>query len=152
MCAVAVVAIAATALFVGFDNGFAMLRQTREDLRATQILMQKTEAIRLVAWNDLTNLPPTIPFREYYTPPGTNGVSSGTVYYGTINTTAATNIPGSPPYLPYIHLITINLVWTNYIGSGSGSTAVSHTRQMQTLSALGGMQGYIWNPLANTAN
>lgn len=139
LCAVLIAAIAATVLFVGFDNGFAILRTTREDLRATQIMMQKTEAIRLCTWQQLTNCPTT--FKEFYYPAGTTNV--GTLYWGTLSTTAvATNVPDSVSYKGNLHLITIKLAWTNYVGN----KLVAHSRQMQTLSAKYGMQNYLFGP------
>lgn len=142
LCAVLIAAIAATVLFVGFDNGFAILRTTREDLRATQILMQKTEAIRLCTWQQLSNCPTT--FKESYYPTGTT--NAGTLYWGTLSTTAvATNVPDSASYKGNLHLITIKLAWTNYVGS----KLVSHTRQMQTLSAKYGMQNYLFGGNSN---
>lgn len=139
VCAVLIAAIAASVLFVGFDNGFAILRTTREDLRATQILMQKTEAFRLYTWQQLTqaNTPGT--FKEYYFPTGTGTNNPGTLYWGTVSTLGeATNV-GSASYKDSLHLITITVVWTNYVGA----KAVAHTRQMQTLSAISGMQNYL---------
>jgi hypothetical protein len=140
LCAVFITAIAATALFMGFDNGFAILRTTREDLRATQILMQKTEAFRLYTWQQLTqaNTPGT--FQEYYYPAGSSTNSPGSLYWGTISAIGpATNIDNSVPYKASLHLITITVVWTNNIGR----VAVPHSRQMQTLSAFSGMQNYL---------
>lgn len=140
ICSVFIAAIAASVLFVGFDNGFAILRTTREDLRATQILMQKTEAFRLYTWEQLTqaNTPGT--FKEYYYPAGSGTNSPGSLYWGTVSTLGvATNIPAGTAYRDNVHLITITVNWTNYIGL----RPVSHSRQMQTLSAISGMQNYL---------
>src|SRR5215471_6252236 len=86
LCAIVIAAISASVLFVGFDNGFALLRTTREDLRATQILMQKTEAFRLYTWKDLTNAQTQLSstFKEYYYPPGGGTTNAGTLYVGTL--------------------------------------------------------------------
>jgi prepilin-type N-terminal cleavage/methylation domain-containing protein len=141
LCAVVIAAISAAVLFAGFDNGFAILRTTREDLRATQILMQKTEAVRLLTWPQLSNCPTT--FQEYFYPAGSGATNGGTLYYGTINALGtATNVPDSASYKSNLHLITISLFWTNYVSSN----ATIHIRQMQTLSAQAGMQSYLWNP------
>lgn len=138
LCSIFIAAIVIAALFAGFNNSFAILRTTREDLRATQILMQKTEAIRLLTWQQLSNCPTT--FQEYYYPAGSSSNAAGIVYSGTISATApAANIPDSVPYKKDLHLVTITVAWTNYVGS----KLVAHTRQMQTLSAFSGMQSYI---------
>jgi len=141
VCAVFVAAIAASVLFAGFSNGFALLRTTREDMRATQILMQKTEAFRLFTWQQLTNAQAQEPmFQEHYFPGGAATNSPGPIYCGTVSTTGpAINLSDNPPYKTSLHLITITLVWTN----DTGSKPVVHSRQMQTLSALAGMQSYL---------
>lgn len=134
MCAIAIGAIMISVLFYGLSNGFKILRGTRDELRATQILMQKTEAFRLYRWDQLSNCPTT--FTEYYNPTGTNVGSKGTLYYGKLSTTAtATNISSLLSYRSDLHLITITVAWTNTLGS--------HTRQMQTLSARNGLQNYL---------
>jgi prepilin-type N-terminal cleavage/methylation domain-containing protein len=144
LCAIVVTAIAATALFAGFDNGFAMLRTTREDLRATQILMQKTEAIRLLPWNQFTNASGT--FQENYYPKGLPLTNAGTLYYGTFNTLGVpANIPDTVSYKTNLHLITVTLSWTNYVGE----TPISHFRYMQSLSAMNGLQNYVYGTNAN---
>jgi prepilin-type N-terminal cleavage/methylation domain-containing protein len=143
LIAVVITAITASVLFVGFDNGFALLRTTREDMRATQILLQKTEAVRLMAWQDLTNADSVRNFQENFSPSGTATTNSGTLYYGTMSTLgAATNISNSVSYKGNIYLVTITLNWTNYIGS----KPVAHSRQMQTLWALNGMHNYFYGP------
>lgn len=139
LCSIFIAAVTVTVLFYGFNNGFAILRTTREDLRATQILMQKTEAFRLFTWAQLTNAQnSTATFQESYNPSG-GASNAGTVYYGSLSAVGpATNIPDTVPYKSNLHLITITVNWTNSVGT----KAVAHTRQVQTLSALAGMQNY----------
>ncbi len=138
ICAIAIAAIVTSILFNGFDSGYSILQTTREDLRATQILMQKTEAFRLYSWDELTNAPRT--FQEYYYPAGITSSNSGAVYYGTVSALGIpTNIPDSDTYKANIHSINITVAWTNY----NGSRAVPHTRQMQTFNAVNGMQNYL---------
>jgi hypothetical protein len=142
LCSVFITATVVAILFVGFDNGFSILRTTREDLRATQILMQRTEAFRLYTWPQLAKLTNN-PYQEYYNPAG--GTNRGTLYW--INVSAngvATNIPDTAEtayYKSNLHLITITVNWTNRINS----KPVAHMRQMQTLSAISGMQNYLFS-------
>jgi prepilin-type N-terminal cleavage/methylation domain-containing protein len=138
ICSVAIAAFVVSVLFYGFSDGYSILRTSREDLRATQILMQRSEAIRLLTWAQLTNCPTT--FQEIYNQTSATNGSGGTIYYGTLSTTgAATNIPDSVTYKSSIHLITIAVVWTNSVGARN----IAHRRQMQTLSAANGMQNYL---------
>lgn len=138
ICAIAIAAIVTSILFNGFSNGYTILGTTREDLRATQILMQKTEAFRLYSWEQLTNTPTT--FQDYYYPAGVANGNAGAVYYGTVSALGIpTNIPDSATYKSSIHYIKITVTWTNY----AGSKAIPHTRQMQTFNALYGMKNYL---------
>ena len=40
-------------LYAGFSSGFAVLRVARENLRATQVLEERMEVVRLIRWNDV---------------------------------------------------------------------------------------------------
>jgi len=135
LVAVFVLVIALVSLFGCFTDGFAFMEAAREDLRATQILVQKTEAIRLFTWSQLTNFT----FSAYYDPQATNG-SSGALYSGTVTTNAASTVPTSSAYYTNICLVTVTVSWTN----NSLKKPVVHTRQAQTQVARYGMQNYIW--------
>ena len=125
-------------IYPAFIFGFASVKTTREDERATQIVTQKLEAIRLCTWAQLTNYPAT--FKDYYNPLGLTNNTAGAVYYGTMSTTAPYANLTTESYKSQVHLITMSVTWTNYIGK----VAAGHTRQMQTLSAYYGLQNYIW--------
>lgn len=137
LVATAVLAFLMVAFFVTYTQSYFEMNTTREDLRATQILTQKTEAVRLCTWTNLSQLP--VSFVDHYTDnSSTNG--GVTTYYGTISVGDATNIPSSVSYYDDIKMVTINLVWTNYIRG----RPVEHTRQVQTLSARNGMVNYLY--------
>ena len=121
---------------LALSSGFTMLQTTREDLRATQILMQKVEAVRLCTWSELAN----VSFQESYDPLGSTNQPGGAVYFGTLTVGPASAIPNTASYAPNMAQVTINLNWTNY----NRSLAVPHSRQMQTQVARYGLQNYIW--------
>jgi prepilin-type N-terminal cleavage/methylation domain-containing protein len=135
LIAVFILGVAAMSLYGGFAAGFLLVDSTRQELRATQILTQKAEALRLCSWSSLTNFP--ISFTESYDPTSTNG---GTIYVGTVATNVATVIPVSSGYRSNMCLATINLYWTNY----NGRQKIVHARSSQTLVARYGIQNYIW--------
>jgi prepilin-type N-terminal cleavage/methylation domain-containing protein len=139
MVSVAILAVMVVTVFSGFTLGWAVIRTSREDLRATQILTQKIESIRLLTWDELSLCPTS--FAEVYNPSSQSTNGSGTVYNGSITIGPPTNIPNSVSYRDQVKLITVSVTWTSY---GSGGVPVAHSRQMQTLSALNGMQNYIW--------
>src|ERR1041384_4827282 len=81
MVAVCILGISSIALYGGLATGFMLVDSTRCELRATQILTQKAEAIRLCSWSSLGSFP--VSFKETYDPTSAN---SGTLYVGTIST------------------------------------------------------------------
>jgi type II secretory pathway pseudopilin PulG len=132
------VSIMLVSLHAGFYSGFAVMQETREDLRATQILMQQLEALRLCSWGQLSNCP--ITFTEYYDPYGTTNSTGGTAYSGQIQVSSPDSVPTEALYRTNMYLVTVTVNWTNY----SGGKSSPRNRQMQTHAALCGLQNYIW--------
>jgi len=137
--AVLVLGTIGSAFCLAISSGFSMLQTTREDLRATQILMQKIEAVRLCTWSELTNFS----FQESYDPLSGPNRSAGASYFGTVAIGPATSIPSTVSYAPNICQVTVNLNWTNY----NHDVAIPHNRQMQTQVARYGLQSYIWGAI-----
>jgi prepilin-type N-terminal cleavage/methylation domain-containing protein len=136
MVGVAVLGTIMVAVFAGLTGGYAIMSTFRQDLRATQILTQKTEAVRLCTWSQLSSLPPS--FTDFYYTLGTTNSPANTIYSGSISVNPASSLPAA--YRDQVKLITINLVWTNNFGG----TAVTHSRQMQTLVAYYGLVNYMY--------
>jgi hypothetical protein len=134
MVAVFVLGVIGLAYYSALSSGFSVVQSTREDLRATQIMMQKIEAIRLCTWSQLTNFT----FQETYDPLSTN--NNGTVYTGSVAIGPATALVNNPSYSNNMCLVTVTLGWTNY----NGRRPVPHTRKMQTEVARYGLQNYVW--------
>src|SRR5688572_20403890 len=53
MVAVFLLGLSLTAFYGAFISGLGTLRVTRENLRATQILEERMEVIRLIKWDDV---------------------------------------------------------------------------------------------------
>jgi hypothetical protein len=118
-------------------TGFNLIQSSRENLRATQIMMQRTEAIRLFNWVQLMDTNYLKPnFTEYYDPQSAN--SQGTTYSGFVTANVPTNVPTA--YTNNMRVVTISLFWTNVYGR----TFVTRSRQLQTQVARYGMQNYVW--------
>src|SRR6266699_4674638 len=113
----------------GFSSGFAVVQLARDNLRATQIMMQKMETIRLLKWSQLldTNnfLQPA--FQDYYDPAGTSTGCAGAIYQGFVATNAASGVPND--YQGNMRAITVTIYWTNY-PHGTNGTPIVRTRQM----------------------
>src|SRR5262245_32304976 len=95
------------ALFSGFTTGFFTMRMARENLRATQILLQKTETLRLYSWDQITDtnfIPAT--FAERYDPNA--AVDKGVVYNGTLS---IDNCPIGSSYSNDLKMVTVTLNW-----------------------------------------
>ena len=75
---VALVAILFVSLYGGMTSGFAVTQSSRENLRATQIMLEYMEGIRLYNWDQLT-ASNWIPgnFTNYYYPLAVPGESRG---------------------------------------------------------------------------
>lgn len=131
--AVVVLATVAIAFYAALSSGFAVVQSARENLRATQIMTQKLEAVRLCRWDQLGNFS----FVEPYDPIGTN---RGTLFSGTVMTNAASIVPDTCAYKPNMRQVTVTLTWTNT----AGPRPMTCTRQMKTNVARYGLQNYIW--------
>jgi Tfp pilus assembly protein PilV len=122
------------AFYLGLSSCFSVVKTSREEVRATQIMTQKLEAVRLCTWSELTNFS----FKEPYDPLGATNSTAGVAYYGTVTKSAAASVPNTASYLNNMCLVTVNLTWTNSRGSAV------YNRKMETHYARYGLQSYIW--------
>ena len=107
----------------------------RENLRATQILVEKMEGIRLYSWDQI-HTPGFIPaeFAVPFDPAGvSNGTGAGPTYTGTIT---FTNGPTDVSYGADLKMVTVTLSWT------TGNTP--RQRQFTSLITRNGLQSYIY--------
>lgn len=132
LVAVVVLAIMFVSLYSGFSAGFAVVQMARENLRATQILQEKMETIRLYTWEQI-NTPGFLPtnFVENFYSVGTN--KSSMVYTGVVT---IANAPITESYSNELKSVNIRLQWV--------SAKVLRTREMQTYVTRNGLQNYIY--------
>lgn len=128
---VVVIGVVFTALYTGMTTGFQAVRSARENLRATQILLEKFETLRLYNWEQITstNYVPSN-FTNHYV---LNPTTAGTVYYGTVSVDPA---PVTEQYRDDLRAVTIEISWK------SGS--VTRRRSFTSLVAKYGLQHYIY--------
>ena len=134
MVAVLIVGFMFTTIYAGITQSFTITRVTRENLRAIQMLQDKTETIRLYTWdqiNTLNFIPAT--FTNWFIPAifSTNG---GVMFTGTIT---VTNSPLTESYASDVKLVTVTISWK------SGNNTFQH--QMLTLISHYGLQNYIYS-------
>jgi prepilin-type N-terminal cleavage/methylation domain-containing protein len=129
------IALAATffaAIYTALAFGFDWMRITRENLRATQILEQKMETIRLYTWDQVTNTGfIATNFVDVFCP--VTNASPGLTYTGTVSI-AQSDVGES--YSNDLCRVTVQLDWK--------SGRVVRSRQMQTFVAKNGLQNYIY--------
>ena len=136
------VTITFVSLYAGMSSGFAVTKAARENLRATQIMLERMEGVRLYNWGQLvySNMIPTV-FTNYYYPLTNNGESPGVPYIGRFTVTNASFPSPAPSYADNMRLVTVQVWWTNSLGTN----LVMRTRSMQTLVGRIGLQSYIYN-------
>ena len=131
--AMGVVGTSAIALFSGFTSGMFTMQMARENLRATQIMLEKTETLRLYNWDQITstNFVPTT-FTAPYDPDSTNG-NGGIVYSGTLTVSAC---PLAISYRDDMKLVTVGLNWS--------TGGLKRSRSYTTYISRNGLQNYIY--------
>lgn len=134
LVAVVVLAIMFVSLYSGFSAGFAVIQLARENLRATQILQEKMETIRLYTWDQI-NTAGFVPtnFTENFYSVGTNAAANSLIYTGRVT---IANAPVTESYSNELKLVSIRLQWV--------SAKVQRTREMQTYVTRHGLQNYIY--------
>jgi Tfp pilus assembly protein PilV len=114
---------------------------SRENLRATQIMLDKMEGIRLYSPAQLTNTAFLLQaFTNWSSETNNIGLPNvqgyGIMYTGTI-TIAPVNF--ATAYTSNMHQVTVNIGW---ISGGQGD--IPHTRNMTTFYASQGLYNYVW--------
>jgi uncharacterized protein (TIGR02598 family) len=134
-CGMAIVGTVVAALMSGFTSGIFTMQMARENLRATQILLERMETIRLYSWEEINTITPT-PFIEpnftaSYDPLG--APNQGVTYYGTIT---ITNAPVSSSYSNDMRLVKVTLTWK------TGN--LERYREFNSYISRSGIQNYIY--------
>jgi len=123
------------ALFTGFTSGFFTMQLARENLRATQIMLEKMETIRLYSWKQVTNsayIPNT--FTNFYDPQST--INRGTKYTGTMTITPPTAADIGSSYRDDMRKVVVKVDWT--------TGHLKRSRQFTSYVSRYGLQDYIY--------
>jgi prepilin-type N-terminal cleavage/methylation domain-containing protein len=129
--AIAIIGLVIGTFYTALTHGFTVLRMEYEDRRATQILVQKAETIRMYNWDQVNSngfIPPT--FTVAYDP---QSAKSGVTYTGTIT------IADAPLGTPYcggeLKQVSVRLNWT--------TGQLARQRELKTFVARYGLQTYV---------
>jgi Tfp pilus assembly protein PilV len=125
LVAVWLLTVVVVSLFGAFSLGFSTIRISQEDVRASQILLQKLETLRLYDWSQITNGYVPTSFTADYS---TNG---GVAYEGAM---AIDPVPMAESYSNTLRQVTVSLSWV--------STGVPRYRVATTLVSQNGIQTY----------
>jgi prepilin-type N-terminal cleavage/methylation domain-containing protein len=149
-----VIGIMVVALYAALTSGFNVEKLNREDLRATQLLIEKMDQLRVISWDQL--LDPTIvprTFQATFNPDetvalrtrphdmpsaSTNGLAkkasgASIVYSGSLSITDPVN--DTVGYTNEIKVVTVSLDWKS-------ATGRPRSRSFTTYIARYGMQNY----------
>lgn len=132
--AILIVAIGAAGLMSCFGYGFRVIGQVQQNQRATQIMVEKAETLRLYSW-DQVNTSGFIPSTFVATYDGDHAASNytGTIYYGTVT---IGEFPYNTSYKDRMRRLDLNLRWN--------SQGISRTRSLTTYIAKDGIQNYVY--------
>src|ERR1044071_8747309 len=136
MLAVVIVGVEFVSLYVAISQGFAVVQSARENLRATQIMQEQVEVIRVLDWDKVTTTPSPWTFNASFYP--ASGTNPGVTYSGTINVTDAP-VPGA--YSADMRLIVVSLSWTT-----GANSRILRTRELRTLVSRYGLHNYFLQP------
>jgi prepilin-type N-terminal cleavage/methylation domain-containing protein len=133
---VALAGIVFVSLYAGMSSGFAVTQVARENLRATQILLERMEGVRLFNWEQLAdrNLLP-LSFTEYYYPLASNTESKGISYSGRMFIWEPTLNPPAT-YSANMRAVAAVVNWTN--------NGVPRQRWIWTYVSRHGVQNYVY--------
>ena len=129
MFATVIIAVVFVSLYVAISQGFGVVQVARENLRATQIMQEQVEILRILNWDQITTNPPPWNFNASFYP--ANLTNQGVVYSGSVN---LTNAPVSSTYATDVRLAVVSLSWM------SGN--VSRRRELRTLVSHYGLHNY----------
>ncbi len=137
MVAVVIIGVEFVTLYLGMTQGFGIVQVARENLRATQILQEKMETIRLYTWDQITTagfIPPT--FTEPFYPGAGSQTNQGVSYQGTMTIGDVPAPLSAASYASDLKLVVVQVNWT--------SGKVQRQREMRTLVSHYGLHNYIY--------
>ena len=135
LVAVLIVSIAVVSLYTGVSSGFGLVKLAREDLRATQIMLEKVETIRLYNWDQATTNYIPSSFTNYYDPQSGPG-SQGPQFHGTLTIEPIDPSQFRSSYSNEMRRITVRLDWQ--------TGGIQRSRQFSSFIARNGLQNYIY--------
>jgi type II secretory pathway pseudopilin PulG len=135
--ATVIIAIAGAGIVGSINYGMFVTQLARENARATQIMLEKLESIRLYDWTEVTNagfVPST--FVDVYDPQSPTNYQ-GAIYNGTMTVSNAAFSGTAPSYANNMRQFTVTLTWTT-------NDRIPHYRSLSTYVSKDGLQNYVY--------
>ena len=135
LVSILITTIMVTSLYAGITQVYKMAHQTRDVARATQVMVDTMEILRLYTWEGL-NTPGFVPtsytvqLDADYKGKGTNNTRMA------VATIQITNVTFSTGYNTNMKEVTITVDWTN--------STLHQSRSMKSYVARNGIQSYIY--------
>lgn len=132
LVAVSICGVMFLSLYSGLSSGVAVIQLARENVRATQILQEKMETIRLYRWDQINTagfVPTNFTDVFYASSTETNGLT----YTGTVAIAVA---PMTEAYSNDVRQVTVEVQWK--------SANILRKRDMKTLVSRYGLQNYVY--------
>ena len=135
LMATAIIAVMCLGLVGSLTYGFFVMQMARENQRATQIMLEKVETIRLYRWDQVVYsngfVPPT--FTEVYDPQAPTN-QQGVIYFGAVEIGNFTN--NGVSYATNRRQVTVSLNWR--------TRGIPRARSLVTYIAQDGIQNYVY--------
>jgi len=135
--AMGVIGLAVIALYSSLLTGVEVVQRSREDLRATQVMAELMDTLRLYSWEQITD--PTFTPKHFdveYDPiAATNGGTGRFIYNCVMNVKKG---PNDVDYDDNMKTVTLDIDWKN------GNGKKSRTRTFVTYVTKNGLQSYIY--------
>ena len=134
--AMAILGIGIVAIYSALLSSLRVSKLSRENLRATQVMVELMDTLRLYSWDQITD--PTFTPKKFeieYDPVGaTNGGSSPFVYKCQMNVRKG---PNDVTYRDKMKTVTLNIEWRN-------DSQDKRSRTFVTYVTRNGLQSYIY--------
>lgn len=135
MVACAILAIMVVSLFGGISFGFSNITIARQNLRATQVALEKMEIVRMYSWEQVNSngFVPTSFTAPFFPSVSGNDTNGGVTYYGTID---ISKVKFGTTYDEDMREVVVRLNWTN--------KNIAQSLEMSSYISQYGMHRYIY--------
>jgi prepilin-type N-terminal cleavage/methylation domain-containing protein len=146
--AMSVIGVTFIALYAALTSCLVSVQASREDLRATQIMVEQMDTLRLFNWDQVTD--PTFSPKTlsvYYDPAGATNGTGGTLYECVMT---VTNGPADVAYSDDMRTVGLEITWIthgslpNPKANAHAAKGQLHTRTFTTSVTKNGLQAYVY--------